>query len=451
VSDPIAGKYTLDGPTWRSRLGTWHAASSVDGKRRGALLIDPSHLTPFGSAQRLAQAVVAANSLRLPGLVNVRESPTDGRGSWLITAVPAAPTVEQALRAGLDLPAGVAALVATDTGQTLMKLHEHNLAHGDVGPHTVVFAAIGSAMLAECGWSHALAATTPTAADDSADWVTLLRDLANRQPDEQTRRLLREAAQQAASVGGSAGLQAGIAVIAAGAAQIAGFGDRTALTTFALAVAGPPPAPVPVPRMPPTPPVAPPPSADQATQLGQLVVAHQQRAESAPPAPAVMRFGQGPPPPTWQSATAGHPILQQQPKKKKLWKRVSAFFSVLLTLAIGAAIAWMFWQRTADPLVVNSAIVAPAADPNGKCNVQVDVVGTIVTNGNGGTISYEWLRSDGTTSGLLNQTVLDGTTSTQVHLFWQFSGRGTKKVTATLKVHSPNVTEAKTEFTYSCK
>jgi hypothetical protein len=83
--------------------------------------------------------------------------------------------------------------------------------------------------------------------------------------------------------------------------------------------------------------------------------------------------------------------------------------------------------------------------------VQVDVVGTIQTDGSAGLITYEWLRSDGQSSGALEQAVKKGETSTQVHLYWRFQGQGTLDATATLRILKPQVLEAATKFTYSCK
>ncbi len=78
------------------------------------------------------------------------------------------------------------------------------------------------------------------------------------------------------------------------------------------------------------------------------------------------------------------------------------------------------------------------------------MVGTVQTNGKAGTFTYQWVRSDGQTSAVLDQSVTSGVASTQVHLYWSFSGQGTLDVSATLKVLAPTPLEATGEFTYAC-
>jgi hypothetical protein len=95
--------------------------------------------------------------------------------------------------------------------------------------------------------------------------------------------------------------------------------------------------------------------------------------------------------------------------------------------------------------------VAPASQPRpGHCDVTVNVVGTIVTNGRGGTVMYQWTRSDGTTSPVQTATIASGRLSEQVHLYWTIRGSGTVHARATLRVISPSVKAASTSFVYSC-
>jgi hypothetical protein len=89
--------------------------------------------------------------------------------------------------------------------------------------------------------------------------------------------------------------------------------------------------------------------------------------------------------------------------------------------------------------------------PANACGTRVDVVGTVTSNGGGGSFTYRWLRSDGTATDVLTESVPFGTSVTQVHLFWQFSGEGTLKVKATLQILTPQPVETSTEFTYACR
>jgi hypothetical protein len=119
-------------------------------------------------------------------------------------------------------------------------------------------------------------------------------------------------------------------------------------------------------------------------------------------------------------------------------------------LALAAVLAFFLLWRP-DPVVLTGAEVAPAAPVGQACDVTVDVVGTIRTNGRAGTIGYRWLRSDGESSEPLTQTVEAGQTSAQVHLFWTLSGKGRYPATATLEITQPQPLTATGGFTYSCR
>jgi len=121
-----------------------------------------------------------------------------------------------------------------------------------------------------------------------------------------------------------------------------------------------------------------------------------------------------------------------------------------VTLALAAGVAGVFWYRQRNPLVVTAVAVAPAEPPGSRCDITIDVVGTVQTNGRAGTFSYQWVRSDGQTSAVLDQSLPRGAAAVEVHLYWSFSGRGTLPVTATLKILAPSPVEATGAFTYAC-
>jgi hypothetical protein len=121
-----------------------------------------------------------------------------------------------------------------------------------------------------------------------------------------------------------------------------------------------------------------------------------------------------------------------------------------LTLAIIAAVGVVLWIRAHETLKVTAVAVAPAALPGHKCNVTVDVIGTVFTNAHGGQIQYQWIRSGGLTSSVQTAIIASGHSSTQLHLRWTFHGTGTYQATAELRMLSPRVTSAKTAFTYFC-
>ncbi|MFC7757064.1 hypothetical protein ACFQY4_02430 [Catellatospora bangladeshensis] len=227
------GKYTVLGEGRPGRLGTWYTVSTADSKRRGALCLQDQRLADPAAAKRLADAVRGVNGLRLPGLLNVVDQVVDDGRTWLITNAAPSPTVDQALAGGATLAPAVAALIATDTAQTLLRLHQAQQAHGDVSPETVVLSASGAALLAEPGWSHAAAGTAAGPGHDAAGWARLLTRLADACTDADTSQVLRQAVQQVEAVGGSAGLTAALTGLSAGTQRIPGFGDRSGVKALA--------------------------------------------------------------------------------------------------------------------------------------------------------------------------------------------------------------------------
>jgi hypothetical protein len=100
-------------------------------------------------------------------------------------------------------------------------------------------------------------------------------------------------------------------------------------------------------------------------------------------------------------------------------------------------------------MTVTGAQVTAAVAP-GVCDTDVDVVGTVTTDGRAGTVRYQWLRSDGQTTEPQVQSVAAGTTTSQLHLLWSVSGHGRLPARATLRVLEPTPIEASGGFTYSC-
>jgi hypothetical protein len=166
----------------------------------------------------------------------------------------------------------------------------------------------------------------------------------------------------------------------------------------------------------------------------------------ASPHPAdgdVRRFGPGvTAAPQWTDAGAG-----QRPVRRGRSVRGGVLFALVVLAAVIAYL--LFWRP--DPLVLTGAEVAPAAPPGQGCDVTVDVVGTIHTNGESGTIHYRWLRSDGESSGPLTQTAEAGQPVVQVHLLWTLSGTGRYPASATLEISQPQPLTATGGFTYSCR
>ncbi len=196
---------------------------------------------------------------------------------------------------------------------------------------------------------------------------------------------------------------------------------------------------------------------DGGTRLDLLAAAPigwtKQPAEGAPSGSAPV----GPARAGTRQPTTTRPKVPRPPmayRPRFWWQRTVSVLSGIATLVLIAAAAWtgwQWWQRSQDHVKVSAVAVAPATPLAGKCNVRADIVGTLTTNGKSGTVSYEWVRSDGQRTGVLQQSVATGQTIVQVHLIWEFRGKGTLPAAATLRVVSPGPIEGSATFTYSCK
>ena len=142
-------------------------------------------------------------------------------------------------------------------------------------------------------------------------------------------------------------------------------------------------------------------------------------------------------------------------ERQRHGRRPRGLFLVgLAALAVVAAVVTALALRVhgSGAFTVTAVAVAPSSPPpSHKCDIAVEVVGTIVTNGNGGTVTYQWTRSDGTTSPVQTVQVTSGRKSEQVFLHWTIRGPGSTQAKATLRVLSPSVKAASTSFPYSCR
>jgi hypothetical protein len=398
---------------------------------------------------RVAATVTAVQRLNLPGVVPVADLVGHQGRAWLVAASPVGPDL-----AGLTgrLSPGVAATVLSDTGQTLLKLHQAGIFHGALDASTVVISPAGVALLSEVGVAAATAGRTGTAMDDAAAWASLARQLAGDNPTI-----------QAVAAAAAAGMETGLRVLAANAATLPGFGDRAA-----LAAAPHTPAPVPVQA------AAPPEESttllpsqlekeeaeDQATRMAK-------RSAKATPVSAergadgVLRFGQGPTATPSTPQWTPPPQPRQQRRKRGIGRRLfGALGTLIFILAVLYALGVLLGKAPSPQAllqqwhILNSvqvgSVTVAKVDVT-TCNSQADVVGTVVTNGESGVFAYEWVDSDGHSSGRLNQTVREGQGSVAVHYYWNFSGKGTHKGTATLRILAPNQIEASAPVSYTCR
>jgi hypothetical protein len=133
--------------------------------------------------------------------------------------------------------------------------------------------------------------------------------------------------------------------------------------------------------------------------------------------------------------------------RRPRWRGV---LSTLVTVAIVGGGAAYAWHKTDKSLAVTGVSVAVANQPGQRCDLTVTLVGTIVTNGHGGPVTYQWIRDSADVQPAQTVTAATGSNTTQVSLNWQFSGPGTKHAVAELQVLAPTGGTASTAFTYSC-
>nr|WP_308129198.1 hypothetical protein [Actinoplanes polyasparticus] len=171
------------------------------------------------------------------------------------------------------------------------------------------------------------------------------------------------------------------------------------------------------------------------------------------PAPTVrvdgeMRFGPGVPiapvaAPGWPAATpAGRP--------RPVWRRLVSVLSSLLTLALIGVVGLYIWQRL-SPLEIEGVTVAVPQPAGSRCDVTIDVIATVRTNGRSGAIRYQWFRSDAPPGAVLTEQVGRGQSVATLTLRWTFSGVGSTSETATVNILEPSPIQSGTPVTYRCR
>ncbi|MEU2158319.1 hypothetical protein ABZ532_25470 [Streptomyces sp. NPDC019396] len=140
------------------------------------------------------------------------------------------------------------------------------------------------------------------------------------------------------------------------------------------------------------------------------------------------------------------PIQRPRRPRRHTWRWPGwAALGLLLTAVAGV----ILWQRDTRELAITQVTVSAQPTELG-CDRAATVVAVITTNGAAGTIRYQWIRSDGTTSGELRQTVRDGQGEVTLPMYWTFHGRGTREARAVVGVLTPTAHTASASFTYRC-
>jgi hypothetical protein len=161
-----------------------------------------------------------------------------------------------------------------------------------------------------------------------------------------------------------------------------------------------------------------------------------------------LRFGPGVPVPP--AAAPAWPATAPAARPRRRWRRLVSMLSSLLTLALVVVVGLYLWQRL-SPLALESATVAVPHPAGNRCNVTVDVVATVHTNGKSGIIRYQWFRSDASPGAVLTEQVGHGQRTATLTLKWTFSGVGTTTETATVNITEPTPLQAGAKVTYRCR
>ncbi|GLF96935.1 hypothetical protein [Streptomyces yaizuensis] len=172
----------------------------------------------------------------------------------------------------------------------------------------------------------------------------------------------------------------------------------------------------------------------------------------------VRRFGPGvtvpaPAAPTAVTAVAvwhgdGTPPPDRRTRRTVRLRRLRRW--ALAAAVLVTVLALLTWQRYGQSIAVENVSARPGS-PTLGCEGTADIVGVVGTNGRPGTLVYRWVRSDGTTSGLLREKLARGQEQARLRLLWSFTGRGDYSARAELRVVSPSAHRSTARFDYFCR
>ncbi|MFE9017912.1 hypothetical protein ACFYNL_04915 [Streptomyces sp. NPDC007808] len=160
----------------------------------------------------------------------------------------------------------------------------------------------------------------------------------------------------------------------------------------------------------------------------------------------VLRFGPGVTAAVAQRTHRTLPTLPVQPVRPRRNLRRHTLPAVVLLCVL----AFLAWQRLGPSVEVSTVAVTSRPTVLG-CEGTADIVAVVRTNGRPGTLSYRWIRSDGTSSGVLREEVVRGQRQARLHLLWTFRGEGHRTARAELRILSPAHRTVATRFTYDCR
>ncbi|MCX5008153.1 hypothetical protein OHB05_36895 [Streptomyces sp. NBC_00638] len=158
----------------------------------------------------------------------------------------------------------------------------------------------------------------------------------------------------------------------------------------------------------------------------------------------LLRFGPGVNADTVRRVTQAPPPVVV-PVRRRTWRR-----HALPTVVLLAVLAFLLWHRPEPSIGVDGVAVSTASSSPG-CDETADVVAVVTTNGRPGTLTYRWVRSDGTFSKILHEDLTRGQKQARLHLLWTFQGKGTYGARAELRLLSPERRTVSTRIAYHCR
>ncbi|MFJ7153890.1 hypothetical protein ACIQUQ_03020 [Streptomyces sp. NPDC101118] len=145
----------------------------------------------------------------------------------------------------------------------------------------------------------------------------------------------------------------------------------------------------------------------------------------------------------WHGGTLGG----APPPRPSRWAGLRRY--TLAAVVLLAVLVYLGWQRYGPTVGVRSVAVQTAAEGPG-CDSAADVVAVVRTDGRPGTLTYRWVRNDGSRSDVLEERVARGQREARLHLLWTFRGEGVYRARAELVLLTPEHRTAAGEFVYRC-
>jgi hypothetical protein len=121
----------------------------------------------------------------------------------------------------------------------------------------------------------------------------------------------------------------------------------------------------------------------------------------------------------------------------------------LPALVLLCVLAFLAWQRLGPAVEVRTVSVEAGPALLG-CGQTAEIVARVTTNGRPGTLSYRWIRSDGTASAVLRERLTRGQRQASLRLRWTFEGEGHLTGRADLRILAPTPRTVTARVTYLC-